>query len=95
VSRCKGHLWMAKNIAKQIEFLACLKRAEFRALWREYFGQELENPSRGDVLIRLRFAVCACNQSRKTCKCGQIADTQIHTPARSALAILLRPQEEL
>ncbi len=44
---------MARNIVKTLESLRCLKRAEFRALWLEHFGQELKNPSRRDVLIRL------------------------------------------
>jgi hypothetical protein len=44
---------MAKDIAKTLESLSGRKRAEFRALWLEYFGQELKNPSRRDVLIRL------------------------------------------
>jgi len=49
----QGYLRVAKDIAKTLESLGGLKRAEFQALWRKSFGQELKNPSRRDVSIRL------------------------------------------
>ena len=44
---------MGKDITKELESLAGLSRSEFRGLWTQYFGWELANPSRRDILVRL------------------------------------------
>jgi hypothetical protein len=51
--RAEPEVHIVMDSAHQIESLAGLTRKEFRALWLEYFGQDLKNPSRRDTLVRI------------------------------------------